>query len=114
MSEPTQSIRGLIRASLGTKFNLVVSLMIAVTTIAMGGFLVRQASIEDRHALARGGHEIGEMVAHQSRYPIYTERREELGEILAGLRAHPDVAYARIISASGATLASKVLLELQE
>jgi signal transduction histidine kinase/CheY-like chemotaxis protein len=108
MSEPTRSIRGLIRASLGTKFNLVVSLMIAITTIAMGGFLVRQASIADHRALARGGHEIAEMVAHQSRYPIYTERREELREILAGLRAHPDVAYARIISAKGATLASKV------
>ena len=108
MTEPKRSMRGLIRASLGAKFDLVVGLMIAITTIAMGAFFLRQASDADHRSLKREGREIGAMVAHQSRYPIYTESREELREILAGLSAHPDVAYARIISAKGATLASKV------
>ena len=48
------------------------------------------------------------MLAHHSRHPIFAERREELREILAGLHAHPEVAYARIISAKGATLAGKI------
>jgi signal transduction histidine kinase/DNA-binding response OmpR family regulator len=108
MTEPTRSLRGLIRASLGTKFNLVVSLTIAITTIAMGGFLVQQASIADHRSLAREARELGEFFTDTATYEIYTERREDLREILAGLRAHPDVAYARIISAKGATLASKV------
>ncbi len=101
-------MRGPIRAGLGAKFNLVAGVLIAITVIAMSGFFIRQDASENRRALMRQGREITEMVAHHGRRPIYTESREELREILAGLRAHPEVAYARIISGKGATLASKV------
>ena len=108
MKWPMGALKGPIRAGLGTKFNLVCGLLITITAIAMGGFSVRQASVESQRALVQRGGEITEMVAHHSRHPIFTERREELREILAGLRAHPEVAYARIISAEGTTLASKI------
>ncbi len=91
--------------SLSTKHSLLMGVLVSITTIATGAFVVREASDAKRGALARHGAEIAAIVGDQSRTAVYTADREQLRSSLAGLAAAPVVAYAQIIDSQGELLA---------
>jgi signal transduction histidine kinase/CheY-like chemotaxis protein len=104
-------VDALVKTSLAAKHSLVIGALVTITTIAMGVFVVREASRSKHRALLRHGVEFAAIVGDRSREPIYAGDREQLQSSLAGLAAAPVVAYARILGAEGEILASRVMRE---
>ena len=100
-----------MKTSLAAKHSLWIGAFVAITTIAMGVFLVREASRAKHGALVRHGAESAAIVGDRSRQAIYAGDRKQLQSSLAGLAAAPVVAYARILGAEGELLASRVMRE---
>ncbi len=98
-----------MQVSLSGKFNLVTGVLTAFTTVAMGGLLIYEASDEKNRALVRRGVEVAEMIAESGRRAVYSGDGEAAHDLLVGLAAHPDVAYARILAADGTALAGQTL-----
>ncbi len=100
-----------MRISLSLKFGLVAVAVMAAAVIAMGGFAVRETSVEGRRTLLREGRELAERIAQRNLYAIYTGDRAALRPALEALRANPQAAYVRIRDAGGATLVAEVFRE---
>ncbi len=93
------------RASLAAKFQLVVVAGTAIAAVGLGGFVVRQTSLENQQALRDRGRLLAENVARTSQHALLTESPLELRQLVNGLLAHPDVAYVRILDGDGVLLA---------
>ena len=88
-----------MKATLATKHSLLIGAAVAIATVGMATFVVRDATQAKRHALMRHGAEIAEIVAEQAPKAIYARDRARLDVSLAGLTAAPVIAYARILDA---------------
>ncbi len=100
-----------MKTNLAAKHILVIGSLVVIATVAMGGFLVREASKTSHRALVRHAAEIAAILGDGHGAAIYARDREQLRSALAGLAAAPVVAYARIIGTEGELLASRVLRE---
>ncbi len=98
-----------MQLSLSSKFNLVIGILTALTTTAIGGLLVYETSQDKNRSLVQRGAELGEMLAESGRRAIYSGDRDAARQLLLGLAAHPDVAYARVLGADGISLADRTL-----
>jgi two-component system sensor histidine kinase/response regulator len=93
--------------SLSAKINLVIGVLTAIATMAMGVVLVYETSSDKNRALAQAGAELAGIIAESGRGSIYAGDRDAARNLLRGLAVHPDVAYARILDADGASLAGE-------
>ena len=93
-----------MQVSLSGKFNVVTGVLAVLATTAMGGLLIYDTVDEKNRALVRRGVEAAEMIAESGRRAVYSQDRKALRNLLLGLGAHPDVAYARILDAEGTAL----------
>jgi signal transduction histidine kinase/DNA-binding response OmpR family regulator/HPt (histidine-containing phosphotransfer) domain-containing protein len=104
----------MLRSRISTKFNLLAIVVVIGTALGVSGFIFRQVSVDSALRLRQHGLELAEMAARDGQYAIYTRSQSELGRILLGFAACPDVNYAALRDASGTTLASRLLHEAKE
>ncbi len=98
-----------MQLSLSSKFNLVIGILTALTTAAIGGLLVYETSQDKNRSLVQRGAELAEMLAESGRRAIYSGDRDAARRLLLGLAAHPDVAFSRVLGAEGTSLARRTL-----
>jgi signal transduction histidine kinase len=77
------------------------------TSISIAIFTSYRQVAEIEKDLIHEAQLVGEMLALNSEYGIYTENTEVLSGLLASLSAHPDIAYVAILSAQGDRLVSR-------
>ena len=100
-----------MRVNLAAKHSLLIGVLVAITTIVMGTFLVRETSRDKYEALIQRGAEIAATVGATERAAIYLGDREQLAASLSGLAATSVVAYARVFGPNNNLLATRVMRE---
>src|SRR6267142_1214734 len=86
---------------LATKFNALIVASILATTLGMGALIVREEIAANVQQLQSDGAALAEMVSQNSEYALYTQNREALQQVAAGLNAYPAVAYVRFADRDG-------------
>ncbi len=93
-----------MRIGLATKFNALIVGSILATILGTGALTLREEIAAGYRQLQADGAAVAVMVAQNSEYAIYTENREALRQVVAGLDAYPSVAYARFVDRRDRTL----------
>ncbi len=86
---------------LATKFNALIVASILATTLGLGALIVREQIAADVQQLQSDGAALAAMVSQNSEYALYTQNREALQQVAAGLNAYPSVAYVRFADREG-------------
>src|SRR5438093_3038712 len=89
---------------LATKFNARIVASILATTLGTGALTVREEIAANFRQLLSDGAALASMVSQNSEYALYTENREALQQVAAGLDAYPSVAYVRFADRGGRSL----------
>ncbi len=97
--------------SLAAKYSLLIGTVVAISTLGVAGFVVREASNVKSQDLLRHASELASIVGDHQRRAIYTGDSKSLGAALASLAESPAVAYARIVDRQGRVLASRAIHE---
>ena len=97
-----------IRSSIETRFNILSSLLILLTAVGVGSFLIVKEQNAAYQRLVRHGSGIARMLAHNSEYGIFTENREALNKIIDGLLSDKDIAYTVIANSQNKILVNQV------
>src|SRR6266850_6016828 len=96
------------RFGLAAKFNVLVVVSILATTLGMGALIVREEIAANVQQLQSDGAALATMVSQNSEYALYTQNRDALQQIAAGLGAYPAVAYVRFADRDGRSLLERV------
>src|SRR5262245_20963121 len=94
---------------LATKFNALIVASILATTVGMGALTVREEVAANFQQLLSDGAALAAMVSQNSEYALYTENRDALKQVAAGLSAYPSVAYVRFADRQGRTLLERAI-----
>jgi hypothetical protein len=94
---------------LSSKISLAIGALTAITATALGLLLFDVVRQEKESALVQRGAEIAEMIADSAARAVYNGNRDEAIKVLAEHGMRLDRAYARILTADGATLAAHVV-----
>src|SRR6266571_1668525 len=86
---------------LAAKFNALIVGSILATTLGMGALIVREEIAANVQQLQSDGAALAAMVSQNSEYALYTQNREALQQVAAGLNAYPAVAYVRFADRDG-------------
>src|SRR6266850_1987275 len=86
---------------LATKFNALIVASILATTLGMGALIVREEIAANVQQLQSDGAALAAMVSQNSEYALYTQNREALQQVAAGVNAYPAVAYVRFADRDG-------------
>ncbi len=93
-----------MKIGLATKFNALIVASILATILGTGALTVREQIAAGYRQLLSDGAAVAVMVSQNSEYAIYTENRDALQQVVAGLDAYPSVAYARFADRQDRTL----------
>ncbi len=79
--------------SLKTKFVLIISLLISVTSIILSVFLIERQSLLIQTELEKRGESLVRNLAHTSEYGVLVESKHLLANLMKGLFQEEDVVY---------------------
>ncbi|HEY6807788.1 MAG TPA: response regulator [Gemmatimonadales bacterium] len=94
---------------LNTRVQLLTLGTVLVTTAGVLGFSVANETSENRGRLIDKGQVLAAVVARNAEFGVYTRSAPDLDNIVASLRADPEVAYVRFVDRDGVTLLARRL-----
>src|SRR5262245_14513329 len=83
---------------LGTKFNFLAIVLILVTSLSIGAFVVHTERKHSYGDLLRHSASTATRLAQTSEYGIYTENQDTLRQLVENLGVHSDIAYIAILT----------------
>jgi len=95
------------RMSLGTKFILLTSSVILITSFIIGLFVLMKAKRDNYQLLVDHGSSLAAMIAEYSEYRIYAEDQSSLLQIIESIKRDPSIAYLFILNADERVLMFK-------
>ncbi len=99
-----------MRLNLATKLRLLTTGAVLLTTLVVLGVAVSRAVSDSSERLMRKGETLAHMVAQNSEFAVYTRNADALRQASQSLRADPEVAYVRFMSADDSVLYAVTLL----
>ena len=96
------------RYPLATKLNLLTVALILITSAGICFFLVRLEVKSYKKDLLSHGQMVAQMIAKNAEFGVYTADRKALSQILGGLSADRDTAYASVLDRSGRQIVGKI------
>ena len=102
-------MRTSLGSSLGAKLNALTISLVLVTAVGIGGFSVWEVLREESQELRDRGVELGEIIAQNAQYAIYTENPDALRQIIQLVSQTEELAYVVIWNAAGEVLARETV-----
>jgi two-component system, sensor histidine kinase and response regulator len=102
-------MKGKVRLGLVGKFNILTIMLILITSLGIGFFVIREMRGSSYQELLQHGMTVAAMLAQNSEFAIYTENEDILKQVAESVMADANLAYVVLLNKEKKVLVDKIV-----